>query len=121
MGIHEIVFGGLLIKFFHENANTILEKKALLLKNNIALWDIIQSCKNIDSADNHLQDIIFSNLKLVLKTTTIRKILCNGTTAYHLTKKYCLQNNISIPLVLLPSTSPANTRFNFVSWQNELK
>lgn len=105
---------------FNENANTIDEKIKMLLNHKIALWDIVKSCNNKNSMDSNLKDIKFANVLMILKTAKIEKVLCNGTKSYELTKKYFKENKLALPLIKMPSTSPANTKFNFNEWKHQL-
>ena len=37
---------------------TIPEKKEMLLKNNIAIWDVIQSCEIAGSSDSSIKNVV---------------------------------------------------------------
>ena len=103
------VFGG--------DIDTIENKKQLCLANGIALWDIVESCDIVGSADANIKNYRFVDLDLLLKNTNVCKILCNGTTAYKFT---IAAYHGDLPVILLPSTSPANTRFDKEIWTKEL-
>lgn len=89
---------------------TIEEKKQMLLKHHIAVWDVIASCTITGSSDSSIKDVVPNDLEKLLKTSKIRKIFANGATAYKLYDRYsCKRTGISA--IKLPSTSPANAAF----------
>ena len=97
---------------------TVEEKKHLCLTHGIALWDIVESCEIRGSMDVDITDYTLVDLSRVLSNCNITKILCNGATAYKLTKSVY---SGEIPVYKLSSTSPANPRFNKLEWLNYLK
>ena len=97
---------------------SVEDKKQLCLAHGVALWDIVESCEIHGSMDADITDYTLVDLSRVLANSRITKILCNGSTAYRLTKSvYCGE----IPLYRLSSTSPANPRFNKDEWLLHLK
>lgn len=92
--------------------NTIEEKKNFLIKNNIALWDVLESCQINGSSDSSIKDIVPNDIEKVLKVTKIRKIYTTGKTAYNFYNKYIL-NKVGIEAIYLPSTSSANAKMSF--------
>jgi len=90
---------------------SIDEKKKMLIKNNIALWDVISSCDIIGSSDSSIKNVVVNDLDEILVHSKISTIYLNGTTSFNLFKKY--NKNINIKSVKLPSTSPANARYSF--------
>ena len=94
------------------------EKKRLCLSCGVALWDIVESCEIRGSMDADITDYTLVDLLQVLDACSIKKILCNGTTAYNLTKSVY---SGEIPVYKLGSTSPANPRFNKEEWLYHLK
>lgn len=86
---------------------TVEEKKELLLKHHIALWDVIRSCEIVGSSDASITDVVPNDLKELLEKTKIEKIFVNGSTADRLYRKY-LEEDTGITAVKLPSSSPAN-------------
>ena len=86
---------------------TVEEKRAFLLANHIALWDVIASCDIAGSSDASIRNAVPNDLMPILETACIRQIFTNGGTAHRLYRKYIY------PLTGredagLPSTSPAN-------------
>lgn len=97
-----------------ETPQTTEEKKALLLRNGIALHDVIRSCDIIGSSDSTIRNVEPADLGRILEITGNIPILCNGGTAYRLYRKY--QEGITgIPARQMPSTSPANA-----AWRLEM-
>lgn len=87
--------------------STIEQKKALLSKLKIALWDTLASCDIVGSADSSIKNAIPNDISLILKNADIKTIYVNGKTA----KKYYdiyLKPTTNIDAICLPSTSPAN-------------
>ena len=93
--------------FDEETPKTISEKKAFLLRNHIALWDVIGSCEIEGSADSSIKNASVNDLSEILKTADIQAIYLNGQKSYQLYQKY-LFPTIKREGICLPSTSPAN-------------
>ena len=92
---------------------TVQDKIALCLNHNVAVWDIVESCSIVGSMDADIKDYELVDLQKVLSSSKIDKILCNGAISYKLTKS---AYNGNVPVYKLPSTSPANVRFNVEEW-----
>lgn len=90
---------------------TVIEKKSFLLKNNIALWDVIESCLIHGSSDSSIKDVVPNDISLILDKADIREIYVNGKTAEKYYNKYILPK-VGRKAVCLPSTSPANAAFS---------
>ena len=101
-----------------EVPQTIEEKKALLLRNHIALWDVIGSCEIEGSSDASIRNVVPNDLRIVLDHAPIRTICVNGKTAYRYYEKY-VQPKICREAVCLPSTSPANAAWSLEKLQAE--
>ena len=86
---------------------TVEEKKAFLLRNHIALWDVIGSCEIEGSADSSIRNVIPNDLSVILETADIKGIFVNGKTAYKYYRKYT-EKATGREAACLPSTSPAN-------------
>lgn len=88
-------------------------KLKTLLKNNIALWDTIKSCRREGSLDSDIQNETPNDIRKLLKNyPNIKKICLNGNKSYSAFKKYFpdLLNKYSCQK--MPSTSPANARYS---------
>lgn len=86
---------------------SIPEKREFLLRNGIAVWDVIKSCEIHGSSDSSIRDVVANDLSRILDTADIRRIYTNGGTAYRLYQKY-LYPVTGREAFRLPSTSPAN-------------
>lgn len=89
-----------------------IERKKLLLKNNIAIWDVLHSCTITGADDSSIKDPVCNDINFVLNQTKIKAIFTTGKTAYKLYNKYCLKDT-GMPAISLPSTSPANCRYSY--------
>ena len=100
---------------FGENEpKTIPEKKALLLRNHIALWDVIKSCDIEGSSDSSIKNVISNDLSLILQKAKIKKIIVNGKIAEKYYKLH-IESKINKTAKYLPSTSSANAKWNLKS------
>ena len=97
--------------FGEETPATIEEKKAFLLRNRIAVWDVIGSCEIEGSSDATIRDVTVNDLDIILKKADIKSIYVNGKKAYQMYQRYT-QPVIGREAVCLPSTSPANAAWN---------
>lgn len=90
-----------------DEPDTIDAKKIMLLKNQIAIWDVIDSCDIKGSSDSSIKNVIPADIKGLVEKTKIQKIYANGKTAE---KLYCkhIKPLTGMGIVALPSTSPAN-------------
>ena len=59
--------------FQEEVPQTIEEKKTFLLRNHIALWDVIESCDIKGSSDSSITNVKVNDLDLIVKTNFTRK------------------------------------------------
>ena len=90
-------------------------KKELLLKNGIALWDVLRNCERSSSLDTDIKQEIPNDLRTFLIThPAISKIFFNGKGAAKFFSKYFA--DISLANEALPSTSPAHA----VKWEQKL-
>ncbi|MBE5925038.1 MAG: DNA-deoxyinosine glycosylase [Lachnospiraceae bacterium] len=97
--------------FGEEVPVTVPDKKAFLLRNHIAAWDVIASCDIIGSSDSSIKNVTANDLSPILETADIKEIFVNGKTAEKMYKKYT-EPVIKRPCVCLPSTSPANAAWS---------
>ena len=93
--------------FQEEVPATISEKKAMLLRNHVALWDVIRSCDIVGSSDASIKNVETNDLRIILDHAPIEAIYVNGRTAFKYYQKYT-EPVIKRSAVCLPSTSPAN-------------
>ncbi len=86
-------------------------KRLVLLKHNIALWDVLASCHINGSADSSISAAVPNDLSVILRCAAIERVLCNGATAGKLCRRYCGEY-LGCEPVILPSTSPANAAWS---------
>ena len=95
------------------------EKKALLSKNKIALWDVVISCDIQGSMDKDIKNPIAADIPALLAKFPVRKIITNGATARALLLRHFPY--LADMCVFLPSTSPANARLDKSVWIDALR
>ena len=93
-----------------EAPQTAAEKKSLLLRHGVALWDVIASCDIAGSSDASITNVAPNDLSRILDTAPVRRIFCNGGTAYRFYRRY--DEAVWGKAEALPSTSPANASFS---------
>ena len=115
-------FWPIILKILNEDFTDNYEsRKSILLKNNIALWDVLQFCDRIGSLDSAIKNEISNDFNIFLEEhPNIKTIVFNGQKAAALFKKYVVLSR-SYELITLPSTSPANAGKTFASKLNEWK
>lgn len=87
-------------------------KLQFLLKNKIALWDVIQSCNRDGSLDSNIQNEIPNNIPKLLKQFPNIKVIClNGNKSFSAFKKHFPDLLEAYKCYKLPSTSPANAKY----------
>ncbi len=106
--------------FEDEVPQTIPKKRELLLKNHIAVWDVIKSCDIEGSADSTIRNVVANDLSVILDTANIERIYVNGRTAEKYYKKYT-KDMVNREATVLPSTSPANAAWNLEKLVNAWK
>lgn len=87
------------------------EKRDFLLRNGVALWDVICSCDITGSSDSSIRNVVPNDLTSILEQANIRQIYVNGKKAMSLYQRY-LEPETGRKAVCLPSTSPANASWN---------
>ena len=90
---------------------SITDKRSFLLRNHIAVWDVIRSCEITGSSDASIKNVIPNDLRIILDAADIEAIYVNGRTAEKYYKKYT-ETILGRKAVCLPSTSPANAAWN---------
>ena len=96
------------------------DKLQILLKNKIALWDVIQSCNRDGSLDSNIQNELPNDIPELLKRFPKIKVIClNGNKSYSAFKKYFPKLLEKYKCYKLPSTSPANARYKLDNLYNE--
>ncbi len=99
-----------------ESAPSALEasieaKRRLLLRGRIALWDVIEECDIKGSFDASIKNVVPAHVERIAESTRIAAVVCNGSTAGRLYKRF-LQWKVGLDAHVLPSTSPANASWS---------
>ncbi len=97
--------------FSCEVPKTVDEKRAFLIQNHIALWDVIASCDIDGSSDSSIKNVTANDLGGILAASDIKMIFVNGKTAEKYYNKY-IRDVIKREAACLPSTSPANAAWS---------
>lgn len=85
----------------------IPQKKKFLLRNGIAVYDVLGACEIRGSADTSIRNPVPNDFSGIFRTADIRQVFTNGKKAQELYRKYCMDQT-GRESVCLPSTSPAN-------------
>ncbi|MGR3856783.1 DNA-deoxyinosine glycosylase [Chryseobacterium indologenes] len=93
------------------------QRKEIIRKHHIALWDVIDSCERKGSLDSEIRNEEANQIAALLeKHPNIKAIFCNGGKSYKNLQKL-LGKDYKLPVFLLPSTSPLHT----VSFEKKLE
>lgn len=100
--------------FGEEVREDVAAKREFVLRRHVALWDVVSECDIVGSSDASITGYAVAEIPAVLKAAPIRLILLNGAVAY---KIFC-ENfaEIGVPFLRMPSTSPANPRYDQGVW-----
>ena len=83
-------------------------KKRMLLRHNIALWDVIQSCEREGSLDSAIKNSVPNDFaQLYSEYSNIERVFFNGAKAYD-TYRRKVGFDDKREYIRLPSTSPAH-------------
>lgn len=103
-------FWRVLAAIFDEPApRTIEEKRDMLLRHHVALWDVLASCEIEGASDASIRDARPNDLAHIFDAADIRAVFATGTKAGELYRKL-IEPTLSVPCATLPSTSPANAK-----------
>ena len=108
-------FWKMLFGYFGEEVREdVSAKREFVLRRHVALWDVVSECEIVGSSDASITGYAVAEIPAVLKAAPIRLILLNGAVAY---KIFC-ENfaEIGVPFLRMPSTSPANPRYDQGVW-----
>ena len=103
-------FWRVLVAIFDEPApRTIEEKRDMLLRHHVALWDVLASCEIEGASDASIRDAQPNDLARIFDAADIRAVFATGTKAGELYRKL-IEPTLGVPCTTLPSTSPANAK-----------
>lgn len=112
-------FWNVLADFFNQPLPATVNDKKLFLKNNkIALWDMVTECEIVGSQDAQIKNFKVADIKNLLQKIDVTFIILNGNKAGEIFVKNFA--DVGVPYIILPSTSPANTRFSKEKWFDAL-
>jgi len=97
--------------FDEEMADDYESKKAILLNNKIAIWDVLKSCDRVDSSDSNIKNPVANDFEwLFNKCPNLKNVYFNGKKAESLYRKLVAnkENRDDLSLFNLPPTSPTN-------------
>ena len=111
---------------FGESAgDTKEEKTAFLKKHKIALWDVVGSCEIEGSKDPTIKRAEPNDIKIITSAARIKAVFTNGKKAHELYLANLAKDLENVPVINLPSTSPANARLTLEKlvevWGTEIK
>ena len=103
-------FWRVLAAIFNEPApRTTDEKRDMLLRHHVALWDVLASCEIEGASDASIRDAQPNDLARIFDVADIRAVFATGTKAGELYHKL-VEPTLGVPCTTLPSTSPANAK-----------
>ena len=92
---------------------TYSDKKGLLLKSKIGIWDVVHKAYKKGNLDSAIEDVEPNDLDdFIARHKNLKVIGFNGTKSEELFDKY-FDRKSSLKYISLPSTSPANTGIDF--------
>ena len=87
------------------------DKKTMLLKHHVALWDSIARCSIEGSSDASIENVVPNDLSPIFSAAVIQQVFCNGQKSWEMYHRY-IEPLSGMPAVCLPSTSPANAAWS---------
>jgi hypoxanthine-DNA glycosylase len=115
-------FWRLIATVFNEEFPTdYIEKKELLQRNKIAVWDVLQACERQGSLDSAIiKEVPNDFTNFLNEHPNIKLIAFNGQKAAYYFKKH-VRLSKEYQLITLPSSSPANAGKSFEQKVTEWK
>ena len=119
-------FWKIIFDLFSEDFTTdYSERIKILEKYHVALWDVIDTCERKGSLDSEIRNEEANKIgELLHNYPNIKAIFCNGQKSYKNLLKI-LPKDFHLPIIVLPSTSPAHASLGYVqkleTWKIILK
>ena len=85
-------------------------RRAFLLSHRIAMWDVLCQCQIKGADDSSIRDPKPNDLRIILDKAPIAAIFTSGKKAFSLYNRH-IRPILGRDAVCLPSTSPANCRY----------
>ncbi|MDM8357750.1 DNA-deoxyinosine glycosylase [Pandoraea communis] len=83
---------------------------AMLRTHGVGLWDVVAEARREGSLDSNIRLHAGSDLAgLIATLPSLRAVAFNGGTAARIGRRALVQSSVTMPVVLLPSSSPAYT------------
>jgi hypoxanthine-DNA glycosylase len=114
-------FWQVLAAVFEESfPQTVEERRSLMLRQGIALWDVLASCEICGAADSSIENPVCNDLRGLIAKTGITRVFTTGT------KAHIFYTRLGLPLTgfpaeALPSTSGANARYSLAELTERYK
>ena len=107
-------FWKIICEIFNEDYTTdYSERIKILQKHHIALWDVIDTCERKGSLDSGIRNEEANKIgELLQNFPNIKAIFCNGQKSYKNLQKILLKE-FHLPIIALPSTSPAHASLRY--------
>ena len=103
----------------------IEDKKAMLIRHKIALWDTVYSCLREGSLDSAIRSAEPNDFEALYQSCpNIRTVIFNGAAAQQLYQRLVSRNDARFSFLRMPSTSPAYTlkyENKLSAWQQAVK
>ena len=104
--------------FGEEVPKDVAGKKDFLRRRRIALWDAALSCTIEGSKDASIRDVVMADVAALVAKIPVEAVFCNGKLSHQLLTTR--QPPLGVRVECLPSTSPANPRFDAEVWNRAL-
>ena len=107
-------FWKIICEIFNEEFTTNYQQRIEILeKHHIALWDVIDTCERKGSLDSEIRNEEANKIEELLQNfPNIKAIFCNGQKSHKNLQKI-LGKKFRMPIIVLPSTSPAYAGLNY--------
>ena len=93
------------------SASSYEMRSAWMLSHGVGLWDVYASCERQGSLDSQIRNPVVNDFAaLCQRCPQLRAVAHNGATSFRHTAQL---QNLGLPTVRLPSTSPANASWSF--------
>lgn len=107
-------FWKIIFELFNEDYTTdYSERIKILEKHHIALWDVIDTCERKGSLDSEIKNEEANKIgELLHNYPNINAVFCNGQKSHKNLLKI-LPKDFHLPIIVLPSTSPAHASLRY--------
>lgn len=104
---------------------TTEEKKEMLIRNHIALWDTVASCEREGSLDSAIRSAQANDFEALYRNCPgIKHVFFNGAAALQLYRRLVAKEDARFVFHRMPSTSPAYTlkfESKLAAWEQAMK